>query len=468
MILSEIDLDRVLDHALGLGVTYADVRYQRRDSEQVQVENGVLKNHSSQTLGGAGIRVVYGGSLGFASTSDLSWKSLEATIEYALKGARSMFSPEEDPLCELEVNTVDVGLPTKNDPFDVPPEEKVGLVLDANKAALTSEAVKSRISRLGLVNNLTVFKSSDGADVRVRTPLVGFGHSSVAEAEGVKEVIGDARSMCAGYEFIAHEDWNEFSADISRFAEEAVRAKHAPPGTYPVVIEQDVVGLVLHEALGHACEGDAVANNASVLAGKLGSQVATEQVTIVDEGVVQNGLYHPYDDEGAEKGRTTIIEDGVLKGFLTDRRSAQKLGMNTTGNGRSQNFENIPIVRQTNYYMMPGDQSLEEMVEGIDHGLLVQMKGGRGGQVDPGMGTFTFGVGPSRIIRDGELQELVRGVVISGSVLDTLKTVDAVGKDFKVKTSIFGGCGKMGQQVKTGMGGPPVRVQRMTVGGRRG
>lgn len=125
----------------------------------------------------------------------------------------------------------------------------------------------------------------------------------------------------------------------------------------------------------------------------------------------------------------------------------------------------MPIVRQTNYFMQPGGYQFEELIEDIDFGVYVRGKGSTGGQVEVGMGTFTFGVGPSKIIRNGKLTETVRGVVISGLILDTLKTIDAVGKDFEIKTSVFGGCGKSGQTVPVGFGGPHVRVRKMTVGG---
>jgi TldD protein len=462
----EDQMEKLLEKAEALGASYAGVLYQRRDSEIIEADNKALKSYNSRSFSGLGVRVVHGGALGYASTSDMSREGLEICLEQSVKAARAMASSEGETLKSIEVVTADVELPVKVSPFDVPPEEKVSLALDANEAAWNSDSIRSTMTRLGLLVDERIFKSSDGASVRVVTPLLGFGHASVAEAGGVKEVISDSRSMCAGYEFIKGQDWNGFASEVSDLAVEAVASKTAPPGTYPVVVDQDVVGLVLHEALGHATEGDIVATGGSVLMGRLGTRIASDPVTIIDEGVVEGGYYYPYDDEGAEKGKTVLVENGMLKGYLTDRRSASRLDMEPTGNGRSQDFENFPIVRQTNYYMEPGDHSLEELVEGVDLGILVQGRGMRGGQVETGMGTFTFGVGPSRMIRDGEVQELVRGVVISGSVLDVLKTVDAIGDDFKMRTSAFGGCGKNAQQVKAGMGGPSMRAQKMTVGGQ--
>ena len=462
----EDQMEKLIDKAEALGASYAGVLYQRRDSESIEVDNKALKSYNSRSFSGLGVRVVYRGALGYSSTSDMSWRGMETCLEQSVKAAGSMASTGGGTLRPIAVNAVDVGLPVKVSPFDVPPEEKVSLALDANEAAWNSDKIRSARTRLGSIVDERVFLSSDGASVRVVTPLLGFGHSSVAEAAGVKEVIGDSRSMCAGYEYIEGRDWNKFASEVSDLAVEAVASKTAPPGTYPVVVDQDVVGLVLHEALGHATEGDIVATGGSVLGGKLGTRIASDPVTIIDEGVVEGGFYYPYDDEGVEKGKTVLVEKGILRGYLTDRRSAGKLDMEPTGNGRSQDFENFPIVRQTNYYMQPGDHSLEELVEGVDHGILVQGRGMKGGQVETGMGTFTFGVGPSRMIRNGEARELVRGVVISGSVLDVLKTVDAVGDDFKMRTSVFGVCGKNAQQVKVGTGGPSMRALRMTVGGQ--
>ena len=376
-----------------------------------------------------------------------------------------MPSGGDSPLGPQEINVVRDELTMKVNPYDVPPEEKVALALDTDGAAWNGDSIRNTSTRWGFILDQRTFISSEGAQVELTTPLIGMSVSSVAVHAGGKEGVGYSKSLCAGYEFMKEVDWGGFAEEISDLAAEAVKAETAPAGTYKVVVDPDVVGLVLHEALGHATEGDGVASGGSCLHGRLGSQIGSEHVTICDEGVVERGFHLPYDDEGTRKGKLTLIEDGVLKAYLNDRRSAKKLGVESSGNGRVQDFENSPIVRMTNYYVEPRDHSLEELVEGVEDGILIQGRGGRGGQVDSGMGTFSFGVGPSRIIKGGELRELVRGVVISGSVLDVLKSVDAVGKDWKMRASVFGGCGKGGQWVKVGMGGASMRAE-MTVGGR--
>lgn len=459
------DFENVINKAVGLGASYSDVRYQRYDAEFITVENKVLKSYQSGRRSGVGIRVATKGAFGYASTSDMSIRGLDRALDNALKAARAIES-ERDALGKVGVNETEVKLSVRTELANVPPEEKVSLALDANKAAWISDDVKNAVTMLGLSKNYRRFMSSEGAEVGVESTMVGLAHQSVARANGVMERVFHSESKCSGFEFIESKDWNSFAADISELAIEAAGSKTPPPGTYPVVVDPLVVGLVLHEAFGHASEGDLVYTGDSVLHGKLGTGVASEPVSIKDEGVVDGGYYLPFDDEGVKKERTLIVEKGVLRSYIHDRTSASHFDSESTGNGRVQDFENIPIVRQTNYYMEPGDYKFDELVEDIDFGIYVSGKGAGGGQVETGMGTFTFGVGPSKIVRKGELAETVRGVVISGSILETLKTVDAVGEDMTIRTSVFGSCGKNGQAVRTGMGGPHVRVQRMTVGGR--
>lgn len=461
---AESELERLLTRTVGLGASFADARYQSQDNEVITVENKSLKSYSSRKLCGVGIRVVVKGSVGFASTSDLKQSNLEETLQKALKAARST-RREEQKFTQTHGHVAERKSQVKNDPVNVAPEEKVSVTLDANKAAWISNAVKNTTTMLGLNKDFRLYMSTWGAKTNVETTMVGFAHSTVAQTDGVMEDVFYTKSQCAGYEFVKSTDWGSFTGEISKLAIEAAGSKTATAGTFPVVVEPETFGVILHEAFGHATEGDLVFTGASVLQNKKGNQIASENVTVVDEGVIEGGYYYPFDDEGVEKNKTIIVENGVLKNYLLDRHFASQIGSESTGNGRAQDFENLPIVRQTNLYLQPRDFKLEELIEDVDFGLYIEDKGLKGGQVDPGMGTFTFGVGPSKVIRKGELAESVRGVVISGSILDTLNTVDGVGKELKMMTSVFGGCGKLSQRAWVGLGGPLVRVRKMTVGG---
>ncbi|MFB0543474.1 MAG: TldD/PmbA family protein, partial [Candidatus Bathyarchaeia archaeon] len=396
------ELEKVLDKAVSLGISYADIRYQRDDYEEITIENRALRSYSPRSHSGVGIRVTVKGSIGFASTNDLNRKSLEKALDNAIKAAKSI-KGREQTFSEAKINKTHAKVSIKTDPMDVSPEEKISLTLDANKAAWISDEIKSVMTRLGLSKDFRLFMSSEGAEVSAETTLVGLAQASVARVNGVMERALHQESMCAGFEFISSKDWNSFATEISELAIEAASSKTLPPGTYPVVVNPKTVGLVLHEAFGHASEGDYVYTGDSVLANRLGGEVASESVTIIDEGIVEGGFFLPFDDEGTEKERTIIVEDGVLKNYIHDKNSALQFGVESTGNGRAQDFENIPVVRQTNYYLQPRDYKFEELIEDIDYGIYLRGKGGNGGQVEVGMGTFTFSVGPSKVIRKGEL-----------------------------------------------------------------
>ena len=465
--MNEVDLEKFLNYALSLGASYADIRYNEQYTEVVTIENGNIREYSSSVRKGLGVRVLVDGYQGYASTSRLNSNSIKDTIKKAIEAAKALRGKgEKISLIKVPIVKDKVIAPCKVDPLDVDPRDKVELLLHINKVGLEVRDVKSSLTRMGIQRDHRIFASSDGSRIEVLVNLVGIGHLSVAGEAGRLERVSDSRSRVAGYEFIESFNWEDFVREISELASKASKASLPPAGTYTAVIDPDVVGLLLHEAFGHASEGDLVEAGSSVLSGKIGKTVASEYVTIVDEGVVDGGYFVPYDDEGVRKGKTVIVEKGILKSFLTSRHIASKLGIEATGNGRAQDYASVPIVRQTNYYMLPGDYSVEELIEDVKEGIYVTGKGVTGGEVNPGVGTFTFSVGVSWIIRNGERKEMVRGVTLSGLILDVLKSVDAVGKDLRIRTSVFGGCGKDHQTVKVGLGGPHIRVRKITVGGK--
>ncbi|MBS7638223.1 TldD/PmbA family protein, partial [Candidatus Bathyarchaeota archaeon] len=238
-----------------------------------------------------------------------------------------------------------------------------------------------------------------------------------------------------------------------------VSSRVAPAGVYQVILENRIVGLLAHEAVGHCCEADLVYGG-SFLADKVGVRVASDIVTLVDDGLYPNGFgTMRYDDEGVPTQRTVIIERGVCMGFLHSRETAHEFGVAPTGNARAWSFEYDPIIRMRNTYIEPGEWSLEEMAEDIGEGFF--LRGGLSGQADFN-GEFMFGTQEAIRIRNGELAESLRGVTISGNAFEVLKNVDAVGRDFTMRTGM---CGK--EQVNyVGGGGPSLRT-RLLLGGER-
>lgn len=457
---------RLIERALNLGAEYVALLYQEEDSGSITVENGELKAFESGKVSGLGIRVLVEGALGLSSSTTLRPKILGEGVEFAVKMAKAAKSSIETvTLAEAKPIRVSVESPWKKSPSDVSDEEKVKLVLETNKSASLNGIISSSTTMAWLTEK-RLFESSEGARVETVVRMAGLSHYAVARSEGRMEFVSDSKSQCAGFEFMTSTDWPEFSRKTAEVALKAVEARTPPSGNYRVVADPDLVGLIFHEAMGHASEGDLVAAKESVLDGRLGERVASPLVTIVDQGVVEGGYYFLYDDEGVEKGRQVVVEKGVLRGYLHSRSSAHRLKASPTGNARSQGFGEKPLVRQTNYFMEGGDLNLEEILEDIDDGLYLCGRGARGGEVDVGQGAFTFQAGPSFVIKKGELAEMVRGISIGGMVLETLNRVSAVGKEVAVETSIFGGCGKEGQRARVGHGGPHVRIEGMAVGGR--
>lgn len=460
-------LEFTVNRARNLGAQYADARFQDLRQTLIICENGSLRSYESDRSTGVGIRVLAGGSWGLASSTVLDKTHLRQIAAEAVrmaKATRKLSTPIQ--LAKVKPVESTVEIPVRTNPDDVPPDVKIKLLLEANKAGLTGSGIKNSSSRLGFLHDVRVFVSSEGTKVRTDVTTSGFSQLSVAAANGSMERVPEQRSQCSGYEFIDGGDWNTFAAEVSQLASKVVVAPMPPPGTYPAVLDPELIGLFLHEALGHASEGDLVTTKESVLEGRLGSSIANETVTVYDDGGIAGGYLVPFDDEGVPKGKTTIVEKGKLQGFLLSRDTATELGLEPTGNARAQNFEHKPIVRMTNVYMQPRELPFDELIKGIDYGFYIRGRGSLGGQVDVGGGTFTFRAGPSYLVEKGELKHMVRGVNFAGKVLETLKTIDAVGKDFSISTSVFGGCGKDGQMAKVGDGGPHVRLGKITIGGR--
>ncbi|MEM2074654.1 MAG: TldD/PmbA family protein [Zestosphaera sp.] len=446
-----------------LGVSYAEVRTQSVTYELIVADNSVLREFSKTFRMGLGVRVLYNGSFGFSSTNELNKVSVEEVVNRAVATAR--VSKRVEGLGERELYKGRFTSFFKIKPEDVSDDVKSELTLKVNKAGLSVDGVKSAVTRLGIQRDHRFIVTSDGVELEYESSMLGLSHLSIAFESGSMERVSNQESSMMGWEFIESKDWEGFAIEVSELARKAVKAPLPPSGKAKVVADPEMVGLMLHEAFGHASEGDLVASSTSVLKGRLGEAIASPLVTIYDDGMVEGGYFIPFDDEGNLKRKTVVVENGVLKAFLTNRETAARLNLPVSGNGRAQDFTHMPIVRQTNFYMAPRDWNLDEMLEEVRNGIYLVGKSSMGGQVDTGAGTFTFSAGPSRLIKNGELGELVRGVVVSGSILEVLKSVEAVGKDFRIATSVFGGCGKEGQSVRVGDGGPHMLVKELIVGG---
>ena len=286
----------------------------------------------------------------------------------------------------------------------------------------------------------------------------------VVEDGGRREVgsFGGGGRVAFDY-FIEGERWARFAKEAARQALVKLGAVAAPAGTMTVVLGPGWPGILLHEAIGHGLEGDFNRKGVSAFTGSVGERVASDLVTVVDDGTIPNrrGSLN-VDDEGTPTSRTVLIENGVLRGYMQDRLNARLLGTGVTGNGRRESFQHPPMPRMTNTFMLAGEEAPEDIVRSVSHGLYAVAFSG--GQVDITSGKFVFSASEAYLIEDGRVTAPVKGATLIGSGPDALTRVSRVGHDLALDEGV-GTCGKEGQSVPVGVGLPTIRIDGITVGG---
>ncbi len=448
---------------------YTELRYHDRSTQGVRVEQGRVESAHVKRRRGVGVRVLEGGTFGFASTSRTDRDSIRAAIDRARAAARasSPFRRERvPPLAAVDLARGTFVEPGYEELRAKPLEEKVQLVLEMEaRVRGASQAVRSASSRYTEIFEDKVIATSDGADVEVRMVRPEFVVGAVAERDGDLQRASESLGVTGDWDCLFRRMPPEAMAEkASRAAVDLLGAGYPEGGRATVILAPAIVGLLAHEAIGHTVEADFV-QSGSVAQGKIGQRVASDLVTLVDSGASEyypgaSGTL-PVDDEGVPTERTVIIRNGMLESYLHNRESAARFGVAPTGNARAWEFSDEPLIRMRNTYIEPGETTLEEMIASTEDGFLLE--GPQGGQADA-TGEFMFGVQEARRIRKGKLAELVRGVTISGIAFDVLGSVDAVSREFYWDLG-SGYCGKV-QPAKVDAGGPYLRCQAL-LGGRQ-
>ena len=436
-------------------VDYMDIRFGMGDNTSILMKDGNVDEINTGMSLGARIRVLNNGAWGFAYTTDLS--KIDEITETALKLSKSLKGDVK--LSESEIIKdkieVDVKIPFK----DVSIEEKKDIMKEANDAATIYKVNSTTVSYSDSeVNEL--FMNSEGSEIQVKTDRVRMAlNASATDGEIIQFGHGSLGGV-KGFEVISEVDIEEFGRNIGEKAVRLLDAKPAPSGQFPVIADPELTGVLIHEALGHATEGDLILQNDSILKGKIGEKIASNIVNIFDDASRKDGFgYYPYDVEGVKTKPNQLVKNGELISLLNSRETASKLGMESSGNARSI-IADQPIVRMSNTYLQPGDNTFEELIEDLPNGMY--LKGSRGGQVDTGKGIFQFNAAEGYLIENGEITTPLRDVSLSGNILETLKNIDAIGNDFKLSV---GFCGKDGQTAPVGDGGPHTRILNALVGG---
>jgi TldD protein len=453
-------VQRVLGVALRNGGDFAEVFAEDRRSSSAYFDDGKVEELSSGRDRGAGIRVVRGETTGFAHTSDLTEAGLRAAAEAAAAAARG----GGEGVREVALNRQEA---TRAHEVEVLPQD----VAKARKVELLARADEAARSESGAIRQVSVsyadgrrqilVANSDGlltTDDQVRTRFMV--HAVAAGDTGMQTGYeGPGRTV--GFELYDEIDVEDVARTAARRALTMLKARPAPTGTLPVVLRRGAGGVLFHEACGHGLEADLVGRDASVFRNRVGEMVASSLVTLVDDGTYARewGTY-AVDDEGHPAQRNTLIQDGALTDYMWDLLRARKEGRESSGNGRRQSYQHLPMVRMTNTYVLAGEEDPDEIIRQTPHGVYCVQLGG--GQVNTATGDFVFGMTEAYMIENGEITDPVRAANLIGNGPDVLRAIDAVGNDFDTWA---GTCGKDGQGVPVSAGQPTLRVAAMTVGG---
>src|SRR5437867_8411115 len=460
--LTSSTMERLLGSHLAGRVDHADLFLEYRISEELTLEEGAVKKASRHVSQGAGIRAQSGERTGYAHTDDLALPNLEE----AARQARAI----ADQAGASAVVAVGGGRPHDLYPLAEPPitaalDRKVKLLGQTDAAARAADPrVRQVIASLGSEDVVVLIATPSGWTVGDVRPLTRLNVTVIVEENGKREMGGYGGGGRVPFDFfLEQERWRHYTSEAVRQAVIKLHAVEAPAGELTVVLGPGWPGILLHEAVGHGLEGDFNRKGTSAFSGRLGQKVASDLVTVVDDGTIANrrGSLN-VDDEGTPTGRTVLIENGILTGYMQDRLNARLMGMKPTGNGRRESYAYAPMPRMTNTFMLAGQDDPAEILKSVKHGLYAVTFGG--GQVDITNGKYVFSASEAYLIEDGRVTAPVKGATLIGNGPDALTHVSRVGRDLQLDEGV-GTCGKDGQSGPVGGGLPTIRVHGMTVGG---
>lgn len=455
-----------------VNIHYADIYFQSSFNESWILENKIIRNGSSHIDQGVGVRSISGDKTGFSYTNQINLPNIRQSVEITKNIIKYKKNNNTDNLLQskLYVTSLNKMVYQPTNPLNsMSPEDKISLLKHIDKIARAenSYVTKVNISLSGLYDQILI-ASTDGtlsADIR---PLVRILIDVVVEKDGKRERGYSGGGARSGYEFFLNKENGDLLIDV--WAKDAVRmalinlsADPAPAGTMPVILGSGWPGIMLHEAVGHGLEGDFNRKGTSVFKNQIGSLVASNLCTVVDDATIEDvrGSLN-IDDEGVPGQYNILIENGILKQYMQDKLNARLMNNTSTGNGRRESYAHIPMPRMTNTYMLPGKSTVKEMIESIEFGIYALNFSG--GQVDITSGKFVFSTSEAYIIKNGKIIKPIKNATLIGSGLDTMKHISMIGNDLSFDKGI-GICVKDGQSIPVGVGQPTLKVDQITVGG---
>ena len=456
------DIEHSIGTLLGREIDYGEVFIQSTRGESFGLEDGIVKDGSFGVEAGIGVRALAGEKTGFAYSEDIRLDGLQE----AAKAAQSIAgagAPRNLPSFRVGAYP---SLYAAIDPISsLSDEEKVSLLQRVDQVARAQDPRVQEVNvRISGNHETMLVMASDGtlaADIR---PLVRFDVSVIVEHNGRRERGNAGGGGRRSLDSLVEGEWTDnLAKEAVRMALVNLEAVDAPAGPMPVVLGPGWPGVLLHEAVGHGLEGDFNRKGSSAFSNRVGEQVASPLCTVVDDGTLEarRGSLS-VDDEGTQTQMTTLIENGVLKGYMQDKLNARLMNVAATGNGRRQSYAHVPMPRMTNTYMLPGQDMPEDIIRSVKNGIYAVNFGG--GSVDITSGRFVFSATEAYRIEDGHVTAPIRGATLVGSGPEVMNRISMVGNDLDLDGGV-GVCGKDGQSVPVGVGQPTLKVDEIVVGG---
>ncbi len=443
------------------GAEDGELFVERRKSESLVFDDGRLRTASYDASEGFGLRAVQGEVAGYAHSTDVSIPSLKRAAETARlaigDGGGTLAGPPQ---------ATNTRLYTDEDPIETasfPVKIETLREIDAFARDLDPRVVQVSATIAAAVQEVEILRP-DGVQVRDVRPMTRLNVSVIVEQNGRRESGSAGGGGRVGLDgLIDPADWQDKAHEALRIALVNLDAIPAPAGVMEVALGPGWPGILLHEAIGHGLEGDFNRKGSSAFAGLMGQQIASNGVTVVDDGTIADRRGSiSVDDEGTPSSRTVLIEDGILTGYMQDRQNARLMGVAPTGNGRRQSYAHKPMPRMTNTIMLGGDADPASLVADIKDGIWAVGFGG--GQVDITNGKFVFSCTEAYRVENGKIGAPVKGATLIGDGPSALKRIRGLGNDMALDPGM-GTCGKDGQWVPVGVGQPTVLMDGLTVGG---
>lgn len=459
------EIHKVISAALAKGAEFADVFFEYRITSTLAFEEDQVKSARRGIIQGVGIRAIKGDQVGFAFSEDLAMAPM-------LEAASAAAAIAADPGARVKAKAIAPVRPNNLYRIVEPATaaalpRKLDYIREANEAAkgYSSKIIRVTVNFSDEIKHL-VYANSDGLSWEDSQPMFIFNAVCIAEDGNRRETGYNSGGGRIGLEYFTRKrKAADIARESARLAVLNLDAVEVEAGMHPIVLGNAESAVLLHEAVGHGLEADFNYKKLSNFSGRVGERVASDQCTVVDEGLFENmrGSIN-VDDEGNAPSSTVLIENGVLRGYMTDRISARQLGVKPSGNGRRQAYNYAPMPRMTNTYLRAGKYDPEEIIKSVDRGIYA--KNFIGGQVDITKGDFTFSVSECYLIEKGRVTAPLKGVTLIGNGPEVMTRVSMVGNDLKFTDGGWT-CGKNGQSVPVGMGTPTVKVSEMTVGGTK-